>query len=225
MNIHDVSTYLLRFDEAPRLAPQSSLPAPLPAPLSPSSPILDTLFESSMELPDEDFAPDIVAREAHDDAAPLRRAFDEELAAALEKQQAAHEEDLRLLRTQWIEEQGELLARRLSESLAEALEALRTDVARILAPFVAREVEQTTSQELIDAIRRAVAGENGPAIRLQGPRELIEKMAEALVEQQAAVSLTETDGVDVTVDFDMTRIETRLDAWMRRLRDSRSEGL
>lgn len=211
MNIHDISTYLLRFDEPPRLPP-------------PPSPILETLFEAPAEGPCEEFALDPAAPEEQEGAELLRRAFDEELAAALEKQQAAHEEDLRLLRTQWLEEQGEMLARRLSESLSEALEALRTDVARILAPFVARQVELTTSQELIDAIRRAVAGENGPAIRLQGPRELIEKMAEALAELQAAVSLTETDGVDVTVDFDLTRIETRLDAWMRRLRDSRSES-
>ncbi len=212
MNIHDISTYLLRFDEAPRLPP-------------PPSPILETLFEAPAEGPGEEFALEPAAPGEQEDAELLRRAFDEELAAALEKQQAAHEEDLRLLRTQWIEEQGEMLARRLSESLSEALEALRTDVARILAPFVARQVELTTSQELIDAIRRAVAGENGPSIRLQGPRELIEKMAEALAELQAAVSLTETDGVDVTVDFDLTRIETRLDAWMQRLRDSRSESL
>ncbi len=148
MNIHDVSAYLLRFDEPPCLPPP---PSP--------SPVLETLFEAPMEGFSEEFAPDPVAPAERDDAELLRRVFEEELAAALEKQQAAHEEDLRRLRTQWLEEQGEILSRRLSESLAEALETLRTDVARVLAPFVAKGVEQTTSEELINAIRRAVAGE------------------------------------------------------------------
>lgn len=212
MHIHDVSAYLLRFDEPPRLPP----PAP--------EPLLETLFEAPP--PDEEAAPDLpaAAPEAAVDVEALRRAFDEELAAALDAQRAAHEENLRQARTQWIEQQGDILAQRLSESLAEALAALRADVARILAPFVAQEVEQKTTEDLMAAVHRAIAGEDGPAIRLQGPKDLIEKMAESFAAQQTSVSLAETDGVDVTVDFGLTRIETRLDAWMRRLCDSRSQG-
>ncbi|WP_363349788.1 hypothetical protein [Methylocystis echinoides] len=209
MNIHDVSAYLLRFDEPPRLPPPT--------------PILETLFEPSIEGLGEEPAPESVAPPSVDLEA-LRSAFDEELAAALEQQQAAHEESLRQARTQWIEQQGDVLARRLSETLAQAFDALRGDVARILAPFVAREVEQTTVDELTDSIRRAIADDSAPAIRLEGPRDLIEKMAETFAAQQAAAILTESDGVDVTVDFGLTRIETRLEAWMRRLCDSRSYG-
>ncbi len=205
MNIHDVSTYLLRFDA----------PAPLPAPL-------DTFLQEPMEAMPVEPLLEPPTPEPPVDVEAMRRAFDEELAVALEQSRRAHDERLRQARRQWVEEEAELLRDRLATCLAEAFATLRSDVARILAPFVARGVEETAVEELIASIERAIAGDEGPVIRLAGPRDLIDRIAGAFVEKRAAVSVVESDGVDIAVDFASTRIETRLEAWMRRLCDHRS---
>lgn len=210
MNIHDVSTYLTRFDEP--IPPTLSLPG------------VEDYLEPAAEAPDEEPVTPVTLAEFQPpvEVDVLRRGFEEELATALEKQQATHEENMRQARAQWIEQEAELLRRRLSESVAAGFETLRADIALILAPFVAKEIEDKALEELKTAIRQAIADDQAPAIRLAGPKELIEKIANVFSSEDAAVSLIETDGMDISVDLAITKIETRFDAWMRRLCESRS---
>ncbi len=212
-HIHAASAWLLRFDE------------PQPAPAAP-----EEFFEPASAEALEESAPLFDLGEQHHeqelppapvDADALRRDFEEEMAAALLKQQEAHEEALRLARSQWLEQETEI-GQRIAEELENAFEALRSDVARILTPFVAREVEQKANEDLVSAARRAFADEEASAMRLEGPRDLMEKITQALAAQSVAVTLIEADGVDVRIDLSHTRIETCLDAWMRRLCESRS---
>ncbi len=213
MNIHAISNYLQRFDAPPATAPEPAETLSL----------LEGLFDAPLRAHDEEpiHAPPPPPESFDIDA--LRRDFDAHLAAALEAQQAAHDENLRAARAQWIDEQGAVLARRLSESLDAALEALRSDVARVLAPFVAEEIQAIALGELTESIRRAIAGEDAPAIRIDGPADIIGKLADSLAGERAAVTLSETETIDVTVDLGLTKIDTRLEAWMRRLTDSRSQ--
>jgi hypothetical protein len=218
-HIHAVSSYLLRFDEPPP-APQSGadglfgLSAPTMNFLEAPTDLLDfSDHESAAEITEE-------AADAH--AAPGM--FEEELAAALQNQQAAHEEALRNARAEWVQQEGELLGKRLVDTLTRAMEDLRSDVGRILAPFVAREIEEMARDELIDLARRALADEEDTAIRLHGPKDLIDRVSRELASQSVVVNLVEADTVDVTIDLSRTKLETRLDAWMRRLCDSRSKS-
>jgi hypothetical protein len=212
-HIHAASAWLMCFDE------------PQPAPPS----LEESLEPASMEVLGESaplFDPGEQNHEQEPPPAPvdvdtLRREFEEELAAALLKQQEAHEVALRLARSQWLEQETGI-GQRMAEGLESAFEALRADVARILTPFVAREVEQRASEDLVGATRRAFADEEAPAIRLEGPRDLMEKITQSFTAQSIAATLIEADGVDVKIDLSHTRIETRLDAWMRRLCESRS---
>jgi hypothetical protein len=218
-HIHAVSSYLLRFDEPPP-APQSGAEALFDL----STPTMDLLDESTDLL---DFSPQEIGPEFQQqptDADALRRMFDEEMAAALQNQQATHEEALRNARAEWVEQEAQIISQRLVDSLTSAVEELRLDVARILAPFVAREIEEMARDELIDLARRALADEEEAAIRLHGPRDLIERVSQALSSQSVLISLVEADTVDVTIDLSRTKLETRLDAWMRRLSDSRSKS-
>lgn len=216
-SIRSVSAYLLRFDDpAPGFVAHGMAEfeaAPVEA-FDPETP----LFEFAELEPEPDPEPEPAAV----DIDALRRAFEEEREAALQTQQAAHEEALRLARAQWAETQANVLSERMAESLATAFEQLRSDVARILAPFVAREIEELACEDLIEATRRALADEQAPAIRVEGPKDLIERLSQTLGSVQASVSLIETEGVDVQIDLAHARLETRLDAWMRRLSESRS---
>jgi len=210
-NIHNVSAYLLSFD------------APAPAPFQAVEP--EEFCEPEPLHFFGETAPlaDVVEPEPPIDVEALRRDFEAEMADALQKQAAAHEEALSNARAQWIEQQAEALARRIDENIAMAFESLRMDVSRILSPFVSREIQSEALKELIDATRQALEDETSPAIRLSGPKDLIEKIAQAIAAEPVAVTLAETDEVDVTVDLGLTKIETRLDAWMRRLCESRSQ--
>lgn len=215
--IHAASSWLLRFDEPERPTSFSA------------EEILDKattidVFDDPAPLFDFPEAESDRCQPAPDDVDldTLRRTLEEEMNAALQKQKEEHEEALRIARSQWIEAEAEAIGQRMTENLAGAFEALRSDVARILAPLVAREIEEMARNELIDATRQAFADEDAPAIRLEGPSDLIERIAGAFTEQSIAVTLIEADSVDVRIDLSHTRLETRLDAWMRRLNESRS---
>jgi hypothetical protein len=214
--IHAASSWLLSFDE-PARAPSSSHDeffAYAPKPDLGDEPT--PLFGFAETEPEQvDLAPDV-------DVDELRRTLEAEMATALQKQKEEHDEALRLARLQWLEEEADALGQRMTQSFGGAFETLRSDVARILAPFVAREIEEMAQAELIDATRRAFADQDAPAIRLEGPRDLIERIARAFADQSAAVTLIEADSIDVKIDLSHTRLETRLDDWMRRLNDSRS---
>lgn len=213
-NIHDVSAYLLSFD------------APAPAPATQADPEDFRDAAEPMNLFGETAAfSDPVETEPPVDVSALRRDFEAEMADALQKQAAAHEESLRDARAGWVEQQGDALARRIDEHIAAAFEALRLDVSRVLAPFVSREIQSEALKELMEAARIALETEDPPAIRLAGPKDLIEKISKSLTVQASSVTLVETDDVDVTVDLGRTKIETRLDAWMRRLSESRSQAI
>jgi len=210
--IHAASSWLLRFDDEP-ITP--SLEQLFPGSLS-----MDVEEESSALF--DPVAPEQTQEPTSVDADKLRRTFEEEMAAALQKQQEAHDETLRLARAQWIGQEAEALGQHMAEALSSAFETLRSDVARILAPFVAREIDEMARAELIESTRQALSDEDAPAIRIEGPADLIERIGEVFTARSVAVTLAEADSVDVKIDLSQTRIETRLDAWMRRLNDSRS---
>lgn len=207
MNIHDISTYLLRFDALPAEAP---------------------VFEELIEAPNAEIEKssfyDDVLREPIDIEA-LHRDFEDKLTVALQRQQEEHLENIRRAREQWVEQEAEILSRCLADGLESAFESLRTDVARVLSPFVSKEIEETALDELVSAIRRAIADEHCPVIRIEGPKDLIGRVGLGFTREGSAVNLIEREGIDALVELDITRIETRLDAWLNRLADSRNNGL
>lgn len=195
MTIHDASAYLIRFDaQAP--APEEDDPSP------------ESAFCAEEAVP---------LQAAAIDPEALRREIEAEFALILQKQKEAHEESFRLAREEWVEREAESLRRALAQGLQSAFESLRADMARALAPFVCREIEERTIEEVIDAIRRAIADDHAPMIAVAGPKDLVNKVSLAFAKENVAVDIAADDVVDIVVDLPKTRIETRLGAWMRSL--------
>jgi hypothetical protein len=208
MLIHDVSAYLMRFDAPTPSPPEVDLDVEA---LLASS--VEGLIDAPLDAPSEQ---PFIPEEPAIDPQALREQLETEFAASLAAEREAHEANLRLAREQWVEQEAEAIGQRLTQALDFAIESLRDDVARVLSPFVSREIGETALDELITSVRRAIANESAPALSVCGPKDLVAKISLALG-NDVALHVVEGDSVDVTVDLSPIRIETRLEEWMRLL--------
>lgn len=209
--IHDVSAYLTRFDAPPTAMTLDEEEDRAPA--------MESLFE----------APEPVAPEPEPEPEPqvdreaIIAEFQARQEAALDAQRAEFEARLRDERERWATEQGAALSARLAQALDTAFEELRSDVARIISPFVAREVTGRVTEDLIAALRTGLANDGASAMEIRGPRDLLEKIESALASEPVAISCHESDEVDARVTFASTTVETSLSDWMNLLLRERGE--
>lgn len=202
MTIHDVSAYLTRFDAPPPII------------------VGDAAVEPASLPEDEGGAPE--APPPPIDADKLRAEMEAEFSAALAAEQESFARKLQEARERWIVAEAEALRNAVTQSLEAAIESLRADLARILTPFVSREIAQRALDETIASVRQALANEHAPAIQVSGPSDLLDRISAALSADNVVLSLSEREGVDARVTFASTTIETRLGDWMRRLSNERA---
>jgi len=145
------------------------------------------------------------------------------IVAAVEAERQAAEERLRQAREDWTTEMADSLARRLEQSMGEAIDSIRDDVARILAPFISREVFRQSLEEMTASVKKGLVGAIDPAIEISGPADVIDKLSHALANRDIAVIARESDVIDARIDFGTTTIETALEAWLTGLAVSRKE--
>jgi hypothetical protein len=204
MTIHNISAYLQCFDAVD--------PPIEPPPVN----------EKKRELEKDAAAAPGAA--AQSDVESIRRNLEEAFAARLQTERDEHARALLLAREQWTREEARTLGERLMQALEAGLAELRADVARVMTPFVSREIAEKSLEELICAARRAIADENAPVVSLAGPADLVEKVQLALGAEKIAAIRIESDAVDVRVDLRAARLETRLGAWMSRLAKAERDG-
>jgi hypothetical protein len=198
MTIHNISAYLQCFDT---IAPPDAVLPP------------DDAKEMESGAGETRAAPEI-------DADSLRRELEEAFGMRMAAERKAHEQAMLLAREQWSGEEAREVSLFLKQALEAALAELRADIARVLTPVISRLVAEKAIDELVHAVRRVLADERAPVLKLAGPGELIEKVALALHAEAIAIEKTQSDAVDVSVDLSATRIQTRLRAWRRQLTNS-----
>jgi len=143
------------------------------------------------------------------------------IVAAVEAERQAAEERLRQAREDWTTEMADSLARRLEQSMGEAIDSIRDDVARILAPFISREVFRQSLEEMTASVKKGLVGAIDPAIKISGPADVIDKVSRALADRDIAIIAHESDRMDARVLFGSTTIETALEAWLAQLASTR----
>lgn len=193
MAIRDVASYLTRFDAPqPLLRPQTQ----------------DVLFEApAFESLEHSESRDMQLRDE------LQSEFDARLAQA----RADFEVRLEDERQKWTEGEAQALAQKLTQALNEALESLRVDVSRVLTPFVSRRLSALILDDLVTTVRAGLANESAPAVEISGPPDFVGKLGAALAHEGVAMTRRESDGIDATITFDATTIETRLGEWVARI--------
>lgn len=192
MTIHVAAAFLQCFDEPS--APQIE-EAPPP---------------ESLDAPDP-------AQQLAADFERLRAELEAACAQTLQQERETHAAALRAAREAWVREEGSALAATFVAGLQDGFDTLRSDVARILAPFVSSRIAARALNDLVDSLHTATRNVDAPVIRMTGPRDLIERLRLTLAQDDLVIAAEEREGVDMRIEIGPTLIETRLEDWMRSL--------
>ncbi len=86
-------------------------------------------------------------------------------------------------------------------------------VARILAPFLAKEVARHAAVELVKAINTFAAGGAPGLITIRGPEQVLSLLRDRIADLPAEIDFVEDGGVEARVECNATRITTELKPW------------
>jgi hypothetical protein len=177
----------------------------------------------------------VPAASAQEDLAMMARsacadAYAEGLAAggraleqALGAERHAFAERLASERASWAEEEGARLAEALRAALASIETSIAASVARILRPFIGAALRDKAVDELADAIRLMLRGGDQAVFEVSGAPDLIAALRGRLAGATAAIAFTPNSSADVRIVTDQTIIESRIEAWVRRI-EARAEA-
>ena len=96
---------------------------------------------------------------------------------------------------------------------AEVEARLGAAVARILGPFLVKEVVRCAADELVKAVARLAAGGAPGLITIRGPERVLNLLRDRIADLPAEVAYVEDGGVEATVECNATRIATELKPW------------
>ncbi|HEY8163089.1 MAG TPA: hypothetical protein VIF34_12605 [Methylocystis sp.] len=212
--LRPITSYLTSFDEQRReieesfLAPEFELSSPAPAIIE-AAPDLDSLAEEREKAREE-----------------IRSELDREFEAkldeerkAFQKEREAFDQKLEAARATWVEQQGAKVADVIHKDIQACVENLRDALSRLLKPFLTHRALKQSLDDFVEAVGSVVADQANPVVELQGPADLLEVVCERLSREGVAIRATENDGADLVARINSTLIETRMDEWVRRLRD------
>ncbi|MFG1397343.1 hypothetical protein [Roseixanthobacter pseudopolyaromaticivorans] len=176
------------------------------------------------EVPRPDSTPRITVEDLERAVALARREGSAALAAANEaaaqtRIQDRAEFDARLAgaRADWARDEGEVLARQIHEAIGVLERSIGDTVAHVLTPFLEPEIRAKAVTDLCALVRTRFAGGPGAAVRISGPKDLLEAMRTGLGEMPG-LAFEEEDGPEIRVVAGDTLMETQLAAWSERLR-------
>jgi len=154
-----------------------------------------------------------LARGHEEGRAVAAEQFDRELAAA----RAALVAHMAAEREAWLAQEGARLGSAVTAAFEQLEASLAGSVARILEPLIGEALRHKALDELADTLSVLLAGEPG-LIKVSGPQSLLDGLRDRLEPGCAAIEYAPGAGVDVSVVAGHTVIETRLQAWLDRIR-------
>jgi hypothetical protein len=86
-------------------------------------------------------------------------------------------------------------------------------VARILGPFLVKEVVRYAADELVKTIGRLAAGGAPGLITIRGPERVLSLLRDRIADMPAEIVFAEDGGVEATVECNATRIVSELKPW------------
>lgn len=145
------------------------------------------------------------------------KAAAETVLAALRQQ---HAEELANARRAWTEEQGAALALGLQEGMDQLKRSMAEFVGRLLEPVLTEAIRRKAVEELIETLKFVLSKDEGVTLHIYGPEDLLELIRNGLDGKTVAVVYTPGEQTDVRVVAGKTFMETRLGAWMAKLKEA-----
>lgn len=146
-----------------------------------------------------------------------------EIDAKLEEQRQYLEKQHELERLTWASREASKLTAQLRDGLGKIAEAVTTQTARILKPFLIEQIRAQAIAELHAVLEVILTKGEGISLKISGPEDLLQLLREKLPSQGIAVEFVPSTGVDLCVTAGQTILETRLAAWMAKFDEVVSE--
>jgi hypothetical protein len=137
----------------------------------------------------------------------------------LADEQASVEAQMAAARQAWLAEEGERLSTAMAAAFGELEAGIAGSVARILERFLAAALRDQVLAELTETLSGLLAGEH-KLLKVSGPEAFLKVLRQRLGPDRASIEYLPADGLDVSVVADHTVIETRLQAFLDRLRQA-----
>ena len=147
------------------------------------------------------------AREAAVEEA--RAATEEEMGKRFEKEREELVRNFEAERELWAKEQGECLNASLTAAIAQLETTLSDALAGALRPLFAAALQARVLAELGSAVKALLGDPSRPAIRIEGPVDLLTAFGNAHA-SDLAIDYVVSDQAELTIVADGTRIATRL---------------
>lgn len=137
---------------------------------------------------------------------------------ALAEQERAHAETI----AQLVTRRDELLAGAVVEGLSKISAgiafAVSDQVAQALAPLFSEQIVENAVAELAKLLEGEMAGGDVATVVVTGPRQMFDRLLDALPERAEALRHVEADDLDLSVEVGDRVLVTRVSAWSASLR-------
>ncbi len=101
----------------------------------------------------------------------------------------------------------------IRSGFAQVQENVGAAVARILSPFLVKQVVKSVADELCKSIGRLCASGSPGLITIRGPERVLSLLRERIAALPAEVDYVENDSVEAVVEANATQITTELQPW------------
>jgi hypothetical protein len=147
-------------------------------------------------------------------------AVEEEWSTKLEELRAFHEKQLALERVTWASREADKLVEQLTTGL-QALEiTIGNTVAELLKPFLIGSIQRRAVNDLIQAIETVLQKDEGVALEISGPEDLLQLLREKLSGKNIALLFSPGDGPEVRIVAGQTVMESQLQNWVSKIEES-----
>jgi hypothetical protein len=136
-----------------------------------------------------------------------------ELESALTRAREEAAEELTAARAQWVAEEGEVLAARLTEGFAAIETSLAEKTARVLRPLLRESVREQAIRALCETLGRLLRSQPAARLDMSGPEDLLDAVMGRLGGYDGKIAIHVTGERDIRVICDETTIETQIALW------------
>jgi hypothetical protein len=142
-----------------------------------------------------------------------RASAEAEYERKLKEQIADAEAKLVEARETWVQEQGEALSNRITNSLTELEQHIGDQIARIIKPVLASQSQERALESLRETVDGILSKGGLRKVEVIGPEDLLAKMRDKFEGTDAGVSYVTAPICDLKITVDETILETRIGAW------------
>lgn len=199
-----LAQYLVRFDGVEDAEARGETYADLPAPSVLAQPPAGNVASLIQAAHEEGRAEGLAAASAA-------------CAAEIANEKLIHEAALSRARAAWVSEEGMALSEKVTMAFSEIEAGIAASAARVMRPFLAERLRLLAVEQLVQHIRVLLSGDEQPAVRINGPQDLLSALRERIPNAAAGIVYAPSESIDVEVLAGQTIIDSRIEAWMERI--------